>query len=243
MKAILSVFIFILSGCSAFWENRSILCTYELVGDTSRDPRSRYYVWPSGLEARFDESIPYTLIVNNDERNIRASYDFRLSAEGGTTYLSKENIKKEPYKLIFDFDVMIDVDKVILNELVLQTESANIDIREKALVTFYGTRYRKQLDGEDWISYNRVNFKKEEEVMNFINFGIIELSNFKDEWEEIRGIRIYYNIIDVKYDNDSYFNIKYNAVFESGNETQKFNFTAKFTKIQFKLWKKLYLTV
>jgi hypothetical protein len=213
------------------------------VGDTSRDPRSRYDVWPSGLEARFDESIPYTLTVNDDERNIRASYDFRLSAEGGTTYLFKENIKKEPYKLIFDFDVKDDLDKVILNELVLQTESANIDIREKALVTFRGTRYRKQLDGEDWINYNRVNFKKEEEVMDFINFGIIELSNFKDEWEEIRGIRIYYNIIDVKYENDPYFNIKYNATFKSGNETQNFNFTAKFTRIQFKLWKKLYLTV
>ena len=227
------------SSCIAFGD---IYCTYELEG---RD--SNYEVNP-GLYSKYNKNKTWNIIELNDKYDVYLRVNFEGKGSIPLSPLSKGYIwvshydrtnYTEPYDMVFvigSTESIFDyTDRMIFNEMLFQSKNNSIDIREKVAIKFNGVRHRERMTGEKYEDYTWHKFK-DEELIDFRSFGIIDLSKYKNEWKKIETIYIEYNNIDVVFKKDPYFNVKFDINFEGVSEPQHYNFMVKFIRKKFKVW-------
>jgi len=193
--------------------------TYELEGS-----ESRYRVLNKSW-ALFNRHGRYEIKF---EDYVYFSFSFR---ERGEIWLSNRVVETEPYDLEMAFPSK-NTDRIIFNEMFFQSKNKNIDLRKKVTIEFSGKRHRERLESESSIDYEYHKFE-EEELMDFRDSGIIDLNKFNDEWRAINVIYIRYNNVDVVFEKDHYFDIKYDINFEGDYEPLHLDFTAKFKRGEF----------
>ena len=196
-----------------------------------------------------------TLSIDSTVKKYRSlDIEFYLQERGeidnGKVFLAKfdsKSIYTEPYTLSMRIGYIRayfirDVDKIIFNKLNFRSKNREFDLRQNVGITIYGYRHRDRFEGESYTDYQNKRLN-EEELMDFRNSGIIDLSELKkDEWERIQGITINYNNIDVIFKQDRYFTLEFDVTFTSDNEDYKidnYSFIAKFNRKRHTEWRAL----
>jgi hypothetical protein len=216
-KQILGIIIILsFSSCVTYGDK---YYTYELEGS-----ESRYTVLPNKAWAFFNIHGRYEIKF---EDYVYFSFSLR---ERGEIWLPNRVIKTEPYDLEMAFPSK-NTDRIIFNEMIFQSNNKNIDLRKKVTIEFRGKRHRERLENESSRDYEYHKF--EEELIDFRDSGIIDLNKFNDEWRAIDVIYISYNDVDVVFEKDHYFDIKYDINFEGDYEPLHLDFTAKFKRGEF----------
>jgi hypothetical protein len=216
------IIVFSFSSCISFG---TTYYTYELEGAPSR-----YSV--TNITGRYNIHQRWYIFVDDTD----AFFSFHLGLEGAD--MGARNT--EPYNLEMSLPSR-NTDRIIFNEMFFQSGNKSIKKKKKVAIRFIGERNREQLEGESRRDYEEHLFE-EEDLINFRNSGIIDLSKYSDEWRTIKQVRIHYNNVDVIYKNDPYFHIKYDFTFEGDYKTQDYNFTLNFIRKEFREWTRWILT-
>lgn len=205
------IFLLSFSSCVSYGDT---YYTYEIDGIEDVPP-SRYEILPDGWQG--NHNLGWTNRFND---GIADFFYFQITERG-----SKNT---EPYDLELTFQTG-NTDRIMFNQMFFQSKNKEIDLREKITIKFAGERQREQLEGESGMDYRWYEFEKEE-LAAFRISGIIDLDKYKEEWESINQISIYYYNVDVVFKSDAYFRIKYDITFEGGYGTRNYNFTANFIR-------------
>jgi hypothetical protein len=143
----------------------------------------------------------------------------------------------EPYTLWMNF-LVYDAKKVIVNKLIFRSKNKVIDIRNNIGLFYLG---KKAYSDEGGLLGEIANFRKfesfsEEELINFRNSGMLDVSNLNNENRIIERIQFVYDNLDVVFKKDRFFTIECDITFDSeieGIEQENYSFVAKFNRIQY----------
>jgi len=143
----------------------------------------------------------------------------------------------EPYTLWMSF-LVHDAKKVIVNKLIFRSKNRVIDIRNNIGLSYLE---KEKFSDEGGLLGEIARFRKfrsfsEEELINFRNSGILDVSNLNNENLIIERIQFVYDNLDVVFIKDRFFTIECDITFDSeieGIEQENYSFVARFNRIQY----------
>ena len=216
------------------------LHTYEFEDESENVPSNYHASLVRSQYVPDSQSFYLHTIANN--RIISKEFRFRLSPRTkidiGKKFFEEEYervyLHTEPYDLSMRMS-LYKTQKIIINKMLFKTEKGVIDFCHNASVSFNGMRHRDRFKNESNGDYFYKTFS-EEELTEFRNSGIIDLSKFRDEWSDIGGILFSHKNIGVMFEKDDYFALEYDITLENSIEdfeTENYSFTVKFNRQKF----------